>query len=104
MTPSAEPIIAARGLSRTYGTGPTTTHALREVSFDVRPGEMVAVVGRSGSGKTTLLNLLGGLDKPDGGTLRVAGTDIGDLDDRGLSRMRRETISYVFQTFGSSRH
>ncbi|MBZ5740468.1 ABC transporter ATP-binding protein [Nocardioides mangrovi] len=95
-----EPIIAARELRRTYGSGPTTTHALREVSFDVRPGEMVAVAGRSGSGKTTLLNLLGGLDKPDSGTLHVAGTDVTALDDQGLSRLRRETISYVFQTFG----
>jgi len=75
-------------------------HALREISFDVAPGEMVAVAGRSGSGKTTLLNLLGGLDKPDGGTLRVDGTDVTALDDQGLSRLRRETISYVFQTFG----
>ncbi|WP_017936442.1 ABC transporter ATP-binding protein [Nocardioides sp. Iso805N] len=100
MNHTDEPIVAARGLRRTYGSGPTTMHALREVSFDVRPGEMVAVAGRSGSGKTTLLNLLGGLDKPDGGTLRVVGTDITALDDQGLSRLRRETISYVFQTFG----
>jgi len=95
-----EPIVVARGLVRTYGSGPTTMHALREVSFDVAPGEMVAVAGRSGSGKTTLLNLVGGLDKPDGGTLRVDGTDVTALDDQGLSRLRRETISYVFQTFG----
>ena len=100
MSAPGEPIVVARGLVRTYGSGPTTMHALREVSFDVAPGEMVAVAGRSGSGKTTLLNLVGGLDKPDGGTLRVDGTDVTALDDQGLSRLRRETISYVFQTFG----
>ena len=97
---AAEPIIEARALSRTYGSGPATTHALREISFDVTPGEMVAVAGRSGSGKTTLLNLLGGLDKPDSGTLRVVGSDVTALDDQELSRLRREQISYVFQTFG----
>jgi putative ABC transport system ATP-binding protein len=75
-------------------------HALRDVSFDVAPGEMVAVVGRSGSGKTTLLNMVGGLDRPDAGTVRVDGTEVTALDDTGLSRLRRETVSYIFQTFG----
>ena len=79
---------------------PSAVHALRDVSFDVAPGEMVAVVGRSGSGKTTLLNLLGGLDRPDAGTVRVDGTEVTALDDDGLSRLRRDTVSYVFQTFG----
>ena len=61
---------------------------------------MVALVGRSGSGKTTLLNMVGGLDRPDAGTVRVDGTEVTALDDDGLSRLRRETVSYVFQTFG----
>jgi len=100
VNPGAEPMVAVRGVSRTYGTGPTTVHALHEVSFDVAPGEMVAVVGRSGSGKTTLLNLLGGLDRPDTGSIRVAGTEVTGLDDDGLSRLRRDSISYIFQTFG----
>ena len=95
-----EAMVSARGLTRTYGSGERAVHALRDVSFDVAPGEMVAVVGRSGSGKTTLLNLLGGLDRPDSGTVRVDGTEVTDLDDEGLSRLRRESISYVFQTFG----
>jgi putative ABC transport system ATP-binding protein len=93
-------MVAARGLTRTYGSGPGTVHAVRDVSFDVAPGEMVALVGRSGSGKTTLLNLLGGLDQPDSGTVRVDGTEVTGLDDEGLSQLRRDSISYVFQTFG----
>ena len=95
-----DPMVAARGLTRTFGSGPSTVHALKDVSFDVAPGEMVAVVGRSGSGKTTLLNLLGGLDRPDDGTVRVDGTEVTELDDDGLSRLRRDSVSYVFQTFG----
>jgi putative ABC transport system ATP-binding protein len=93
-------VIEVRGVTRTYGTGSGTVHALRDVSFDVAPGEMVAVVGRSGSGKTTLLNMVGGLDRPDTGTVRVDGTEVTALDDAGLSRLRRETVSYIFQTFG----
>jgi putative ABC transport system ATP-binding protein len=94
------PMISARSLSRTYGSGPGTVHALRDATFDVAAGEMVAVVGRSGSGKTTLLNLLGGLDRPDSGSALVDGRDVTSLDDAGLSELRRDTVSYVFQTFG----
>ena len=61
---------------------------------------MVALVGRSGSGKTTLLNIVGGLDRPDAGTVVVDGTDVTALDEDGLSRLRREKVAYVFQTFG----
>ena len=95
-----EAMVEVREVTRTYGSGPGTVHALRDVSFDVAPGEMVAVVGRSGSGKTTLLNMVGGLDRPDAGTVRVDGTEVTALDDAGLSRLRRETVSYIFQTFG----
>jgi putative ABC transport system ATP-binding protein len=73
---------------------------LRDVSFDVAPGTMVALVGRSGSGKTTLLNVVGGLDRPDAGTVRVDGTEVTALDENGLSDLRRTTVSYIFQTFG----
>lgn len=95
-----EPMVVARGLTRTYGSGPLAVRALDDVSFDVAPGELVAIVGRSGSGKTTLLNLIGGLDQPDSGTVRVDGTEVTGLDDEGLSRLRRDSIAYVFQTFG----
>jgi putative ABC transport system ATP-binding protein len=100
MTGNGEPMVAVRGLSRTYGASAAPVHALQDVSFDVAPGEMMAVVGRSGSGKTTLLNLLGGLDRPDTGTVRVDGTDVTALDEQGLSTLRRDSIAYVFQTFG----
>ncbi len=94
------PLVEVRGVTRTYDGGASTVHALRDVSFDVASGEMVAVVGRSGSGKTTLLNMIGGLDRPDAGTVRVDGTEVTALDDAGLSRLRRETVSYIFQNFG----
>jgi putative ABC transport system ATP-binding protein len=93
-------MVSVQGLSRTFGTGDRAVHAVRDVSFDVAPGEMVAVVGRSGSGKTTLLNLLGGLDRPDSGTVRVDGAEVTALDDDALSALRRDSVSYVFQTFG----
>jgi putative ABC transport system ATP-binding protein len=97
---SAEPIVAVRGVHRTFGDGPTAVHALRDVSFDVAAGTMVALVGRSGSGKTTLLNVVGGLDRPDAGTVVVDGTEVTALDEDGLSDLRRAKVSYIFQTFG----
>ena len=100
MSDATEPMVVARGLTRTYGTAAAPLRALHDVSLDVAPGEMLAVVGRSGSGKTTLLNLLGGLDRPDAGTVRVDGAEVTALDDEGLSTLRRDTVSYVFQTFG----
>jgi putative ABC transport system ATP-binding protein len=94
------PAVEVRGVSRSYGSGPAAVQALRDVSFDVAAGTLVALVGRSGSGKTTLLNVVGGLDRPDRGTVRVAGNDVTGLDDDALSDLRRGTIAYVFQTFG----
>jgi putative ABC transport system ATP-binding protein len=94
------PMLDVRGVTRTFGVEGTAVHALRDVSFDVAPGTMTAVVGRSGSGKTTLLNVLGGLDRPDAGTVVVDGTDVTALDEDGLSDLRRGTVAYVFQTFG----
>jgi putative ABC transport system ATP-binding protein len=93
-------MVAVRDVRRTYGSGRSAAHALTDVSFDVAPGELVALVGRSGSGKTTLLNVVGGLDRPDDGRVTIDGQDVTALDDAGLARLRRRTVSYIFQTFG----
>ncbi|WP_430785641.1 ABC transporter ATP-binding protein [Actinoplanes sp. G11-F43] len=90
-------MVRVRGVHRTFNR---TVHALRGVSFDVEAGTMVALAGRSGSGKTTLLNVVGGLDKPDEGEVFVDGVEVTALDEDGLSRLRRERVAYVFQTFG----
>ena len=94
------PLLTVQGVHRTFGSGPAAVHALDDVSFEVEPGTMVALVGRSGSGKTTLLNVIGGLDRPDAGSVTVDGVDVTGLDEDGLSQLRREKVSYVFQTFG----
>jgi putative ABC transport system ATP-binding protein len=93
-------MITVEHLTRTYRTGRTPVRALRDVSLQVAEGELLAVKGRSGSGKTTLLNLIGGLDRPESGRVVVAGQEVTALDEAGLQRMRRETVGFVFQSFG----
>jgi putative ABC transport system ATP-binding protein len=77
----------------------TTVDALRGVSVTVSSGELVAIVGPSGSGKSTLLNLMGALDRPSRGTVRIHGRDLATLDDDGLTKLRRDRIGFVFQFF-----
>ena len=89
-----------RDVTRTYGRGPTATAALRGVTFSVGQGKLVALRGRSGSGKTTLLNIVGGLDTPDGGAISVAGHDVTAMGERERMRLRRDTVAYIFQSFG----
>jgi putative ABC transport system ATP-binding protein len=96
----SEPMLVVAGLTRTYGTGTTAVHALRAARLIVAAGELVAVRGRSGSGKTTLLNLIGGLDAADAGSVLVDGREVTTMSDEALRALRRETIGYVFQTFG----
>ena len=99
-TGSTDAVVRVEHVSRTYGSGTGAVHALRDVSFTIQPGELVALVGRSGSGKTTLLNIVGGLDRPDEGRVVVDGREVSTLDERGLVELRRDVVSFVFQTFG----
>ena len=92
-------VVEARDLKRQYGEGETAVHALRGVSLDVDRGHLVAVMGPSGSGKSTLMHTLAGLDKPTGGTVTIAGTEITGLDDGEMTRLRRDHIGFVFQFF-----
>ncbi|MFN3649427.1 MAG: ABC transporter ATP-binding protein [Armatimonadota bacterium] len=94
------PVVQARELTKVYRRGTEQVRALDGVSFEILPGELVAVVGPSGSGKTTLLNLLGCLDVPTSGELRLEGEETRRLTDRALTRLRRERIGFVFQHFG----
>ena len=94
-----ESVLTARQLVRTYGKGKTAVHALRGADLEVARGTFVALRGRSGSGKTTLLNLVGGLDRPDGGTVTLEGQDLAQLSDTQLTHLRRHRLGFVFQTF-----
>ncbi len=94
-------VIAFRGegLSKTYQTGETEVHALRNVDLVIPEGEIVAMLGPSGSGKSTLLNLLGGLDRPTDGTLHFRDTDLTALDDTSLTSYRRAEVGFIFQFY-----
>src|SRR5690348_12134950 len=95
----ANAAVNARGIARRYGEGETAVDALRGVDLEVRSGELVAVMGPSGSGKSTLMHILAGLDKPTSGSVKIAGTEITELEDTQLTRLRREHIGFVFQFF-----
>jgi putative ABC transport system ATP-binding protein len=93
-------IVEAERISRDFGQGDQVVHAVREVSFQADRGELVAIRGRSGAGKTTLLNLIGGLDRPTGGRVVVAGQEVTSAGEDKLLELRRGTIGFVFQSFG----
>ncbi|APX32420.1 peptide ABC transporter ATP-binding protein [Brachybacterium sp. P6-10-X1] len=93
------PAIVARGVTRTYGTGAGAVTALDAVDIDIARGAFTAIMGPSGSGKSTLLHTLAGLDAVDGGSIRIDGTEITDLSDDALTRLRRERVGFVFQSF-----
>jgi putative ABC transport system ATP-binding protein len=92
----SSPVLEIRGLSKRYPGG---VDALRDVALMVEEGELLAVVGPSGSGKSTLLHIMGTLDRPSGGTVRVAGHDVAELSDRHLAALRARHIGFVFQQF-----
>ncbi|MBI5502134.1 MAG: ABC transporter ATP-binding protein [Deltaproteobacteria bacterium] len=93
-------MIELKDVRRTYRRGTDNeVHAVRQATLSIAEGEFLAIVGPSGSGKSTLMNLVGCLDRPDGGTYRLAGVDVLALDDAALSRVRSERIGFVFQQF-----
>ena len=92
-------VVELSNVRREYQTGEVPTVALADVSLEVRRGEFVAIVGPSGSGKSTLMNLIGCLDRPSSGTVKISGRDIATLDDNELTALRSKAIGFVFQQF-----
>jgi putative ABC transport system ATP-binding protein len=92
-------VVEMRGVSRVYETGRLQVAALRGVDLTIAEGEFVAIVGPSGSGKSTLMHIIGCLDRANGGQYLLAGTNVDDLDDDQLARLRNRTIGFVFQSF-----
>lgn len=97
--PLIDSVISATALTKSYQRGREPVCAVNEVTFDVFPSEFVAITGPSGAGKTTLLNLIGCLESPTSGVLRLRGKAVEDLTERERTRVRREQIGFVFQHF-----
>ena len=95
----SDAILRCRSLSRTYRSGSRDLTVLKDITFDVSPGEFLAILGPSGSGKTTLLGLLAGLDLPSGGTVHVDGQDLSAITEDERAKLRVEKIGFVFQSF-----
>jgi putative ABC transport system ATP-binding protein len=98
-TVTTQALVSAVDLTRVYGTGEAEVRALDGVSVDFPAGRFTAIMGESGSGKSTLMHVLAGLDRPTGGTVQVDGVELGGLDDKRLTELRREKIGFVFQSF-----
>src|SRR5262249_44642929 len=96
---SSERAVALRAVTKVYGSGGGAVTALREVTADFAPGTFTAVMGPSGSGKSTLLQCAAGLDRPTSGEIRLAGQALGGLSETKLTRLRRDRIGFVFQSF-----
>ena len=96
----SSPVLELSAVSKTYDS----VTAVRDVSFDVEPAELLAIVGPSGSGKSTLLHVMGTLEQPSSGELRIAGVEVGGLDDRELAALRARSIGFVYQQFFLAEH
>ncbi len=92
-------VLRAEQIEKTYGSGELSVHALRGVNLEIADGVFYAIIGKSGSGKSTLLHILGGLDRPTGGSLYLEGQDMSALKDKELAYIRRRRIGFVFQSF-----
>jgi putative ABC transport system ATP-binding protein len=99
LAPPTTAAVSGTDLVRRYGEGDTAVYALRGVSLDIAEGELTAVMGPSGSGKSTLMHILAGLDRPTEGEVSIADTDITNLDDTQLTKLRRDHIGFIFQFF-----
>jgi putative ABC transport system ATP-binding protein len=96
---TSRPIVSTTELRRVYGEGETAVHALRGVTTSFPGGQFAAIMGPSGSGKSTLMHLLAGLDRPTAGSVVVDGSELANLDDKALTRLRRDRLGFVFQAF-----
>ena len=92
-------VVSASGLVRRYGDGDTAVNALRDVSIEIEEARLTAIMGPSGSGKSTLMHILAGLDRPSEGSVSIAGVEITGMNDKQLTRLRRDHIGFVFQFF-----
>ena len=92
-------ILESHNLCKTYGSGENEVKALDNVTINIEDGEFVSIIGTSGSGKSTLLNMLGGLDRPDSGSVNISGNQIFSMSDEELTIFRRRNIGFVFQNY-----
>ncbi|MBX3041547.1 MAG: ABC transporter ATP-binding protein [Bdellovibrionaceae bacterium] len=92
-------VVELKNVSKSYQLGETRVDALRGITLDVHSGEFTSIIGTSGSGKSTLLNIIGCLDKADGGLVKITGQDVSKLDEESESSLRNEKIGFIFQSF-----
>ncbi len=95
----SEALVAAVDVTRRYGEGDAAVDALRGIDVELPPGAFTAIMGPSGSGKSTLMHILAGLDRPSTGSVSIDGVELGGLDDRALTELRRDKVGFVFQAF-----